>query len=99
MKDITIKFPTWIESLPKKEQPRNRMKFVLRIAACLATPEGTITSLSKRIGLHQNTLSAMLTAGSLDDGLPVNILKAIETAIGVGAIPREILNPSVYGQA
>ena len=99
MKDIAINFPAWIESLPKKEQARSRMKFVLRIAACLATPEGTITSLSKRIGLHPSTLSNMVTAGSLDDGLPVNIIKALETAIGVGVIPREILNPSVYGQA
>lgn len=92
----TMQFPTWIDRLPAKERQRERMKFVLRVAAVLATPEGSITALSKRIGMHRNSLNAMLSQGTLDNGLPVNVVKAIESVIGVGVIPREVMNPAVY---
>lgn len=97
MKELNIAFPAWIESLPKKSQPRARAKFLLRLVACLATPEGSITVLSHRLGLHRNSLNAMLAQGTMDSGLPVNIIKAIEQVIGIGVIPRKVLNPEIYG--
>jgi len=98
MEGINIAFPAWIERLPKKNQARARAKFLLRLAAVLATPEGSITTLSHRIGLHRNSLNAMLAQGTMDSGIPVNIIKAIEQTIGSGVIPRAVLNPEVYGE-
>ena len=48
------------------------------------------------LGYHQNTLSTMLANGQFDDGLPVNMIKAIEEQIGRGVIPRQLMNPEVY---
>jgi len=98
MKGINIEFPQWIERLPNKEQAHAKSKFVLRLAAILATPEGSISVLSHRIGLHRNSLNAMLASGQMDDGIPVNVIKAIEQTIGIGVIPREVMNANVYGE-
>lgn len=97
MEGINIAFPAWIDHLPKKDQARARVKFLLRLAAVLATPEGSISVLSHRIGLHRNSLNSMIAQGTLDAGIPVNVIKAIEQTIGVGVIPRSVLNPEVYG--
>lgn len=96
MDQLTITFPTWLGMLPAKDQARARAKFLLKVAAVMATPQGSIPALSERIGMHRNSLTAMLSQGTLDSGIPVNILKAIEKVIGVGAIPREVMNPGVY---
>lgn len=97
MSELNIAFPAWIDRLPKKAQPRARARFLLRLIACLATPEGSVSVLSTRLGMHRNSLNAMLAAGTLDDGLPVNIIKSIEQVIGAGVIKRSVLNPEVYG--
>lgn len=97
MERINITFPAWIDRLPKNDQPRARMRFILKLAAVLGTREGSVPVLSKRIGMHKNSLNAMLVKGSLDSGIPVNMIKAIEQVIGVGVIPRSMMNPDVYG--
>ena len=99
METITITFPAYIAALPKKEQGRARMRFLMRLAAILCTESASINALSKRIGFHHNSLNSMFSQGTLDNGIPVNIIKAIEQVIGVGVIPREMLNPEVYGPA
>lgn len=96
MDQLTITIPTWLEMLPAKERARAKAKFLLKVASVMATPQGSIPALSERIGMHRNSLSAMLSQGALDNGIPVNIIKAIEKAIGMGVIPREIMNPEVY---
>lgn len=98
MKDINIALPAWIGGLPKKDQPRARARFLLRLVACLATSEGSISALSQRLGLHRNSLNSMLAQGTMDTGIPVNIIKSIEQVIGVGAIPRQMLNPEIYSE-
>lgn len=97
MQEMKITFPAWIEGLPKKDRARARVRFILRLAAILATQEGSISVLSQRIGMHKNTLNTMIAAGVMDNGVPVHIIKAIEKVIGVGVIPRSVLNPEVYG--
>jgi DNA-binding transcriptional regulator YdaS (Cro superfamily) len=96
MGSTNFAFPTWIERLPARQQGRARIKFVLKFAAVMATSEGSITALSKRIGLHRNSLNSMIAQGQIDNGLPVNVIKAIESAIGVGVIPRAVMNPGTY---
>lgn len=98
MNEVQFTLPAWIERLPSSKQGRARSKFLLKVAAVLATEEGSISVLSHRIGLHRNSLNAMITAGTLDSGIPVNVIKAIEQTIGVGVIPRTLLNPEVYGE-
>lgn len=98
MQEITISaMPGWVDAT--EEQPaRARARFLLRLAACLATPDGSMRSLSDKLGYHRNTLGAMLASGSLDNGLPVPMIKSIEQLIGIGVIPRQLMNPEVYDQ-
>lgn len=98
MNEVQFTLPAWIERLPANVQGRARSKFLLKVAAVLATEEGSISVLSHRIGLHRNSLNAMIAAGTLDSGIPVNVIKAIEQTIGVGVIPRTLLNHEVYGE-
>jgi len=98
MQPSTFSFPAWIDRLPAKEQPRARVRFILKLVAVLATSEGSVTALSRRIGLHRNSLNSMIASGAIDGGLPVNVIKAIEQTIGVGVIPRCVMNPEIYGE-
>ena len=89
-------FPTWINTLPAKDQGKAKVKFMLRYAAVLATPEASIPALSLRMGLHRNTLTALLCQPSIDGRLSQRVIKGIESLIGVGTIPREMMDPTVY---
>lgn len=96
MKTDEFRFPAWTQEGSEEEQRRHRARYLLRFASILATPECSPTALSLAIGLHPSSLNAMLSAGTLDAGFPVNIIKGIETLIGTGTLPRSILNPDVY---
>lgn len=98
MKGITVTFPSWIGSLPVAIQGRAKARFLLRVAAILATEEGSISVLSHRIGMHRNSLNAMISSGQMDHGIPVNVIKLIEQTIGIGVIPRVLMNPDVYSE-
>ena len=91
-------FPAWIESLPAEQQPRERMRFILRYAAVLGTPKGSISALSEAIGYAATSLPNAVTGGVYDNGLPVTVIKGIEELVGAGAIPREMMNPRIYGE-
>lgn len=98
MQEIKItKLPQWVRNTCTAEHSdRARSRYILRIAATIATPEGSVRALSEMLGYHQNTLTTMLANGQFDDGLPVNMIKAIEEQIGRGVIPRQLMNPEVY---
>lgn len=98
MEYLNIAFPSWIDRLPQKGRQRARVRFMLQLAATLATPEGSISALSHRIGFHRNTLNTMISNGSMDDGIPVNVIKGVEKLIGFGTIPRHLMNENVYGE-
>lgn len=98
MKGITVTFPSWIGSLPPKDQGRAKYRFLLQVAAILATEKGSISGLSQRIGMHKNTLNTMVTSGQMDNGIPVKVIKAIEQIIGVGVLPRQLMNPTIYDE-
>lgn len=89
-------FPSWISTLPAKDQGKAKVKFMLRYAAVLATPEASIPALSLRMGFHKNTLTALLCQPALDGRLSQRVIKGIESLIGVGTIPREMMDPTTY---
>jgi hypothetical protein len=89
-------FPKWIEEAPEENRPNLRARYLLRLAAALATPECTIRAMAAASGLNAGSLNSMLSSGSFDRGFPVNVIKGIESLIGVGVIPRTILNPEIY---
>lgn len=97
MDKLEVTLPDWFHNLPEEEQARMRAKLIMRVLAVVATPEGTIAALSSLLGLNRNSLNAMIANGSLDNGIPVNIVKSIEKALGTGVISRKVLNPFVYG--
>jgi hypothetical protein len=93
-----FKFPAWIDEFPEEERQRERSRFILRLVALHASREGTLGGLTPFIGLSKYSIYSMLSVGSFDKGLPVNVVKGVEALIGFGAIPREILNPEIYGE-
>lgn len=90
-------FPAWIEELPAKEQGLAKAKFMLKYAAVLSTPEGTILALSRKMGFSNNGLST-IAARATDGRLTLRTIKGIEALIGTGTIPREMMDPETYGE-
>lgn len=91
-----FKFPDWLDRLPRKEQQRARAKFIVRFAALLATPEGTMDALSLAMGYGAKTVQTALGAGRYDEQFPVSFVTRIESVIGYGVIPRDAMNASVF---
>lgn len=97
MNETNFQFPAWMNRVPQDDRARARMRYVLRFAACLATPEGSVDALSEAIGRARKTLNSAVGQGRYDDGLPVDVVLGIEKLIGPGVIPRSVMNPKVYG--
>jgi lambda repressor-like predicted transcriptional regulator len=90
-------FPKYIDGLPVKARGIARIKFLVRLAALYATPGGTLRDLSKKLGLHPNTLGTMLSVNRDAEMMPARIAKGIEQLVGREIVPRELLNAEVYG--
>jgi hypothetical protein len=97
MSEANFQFPEWMNRIPASDQARARMRYVLRYAACLATAEGSVDALSEAIGRHRKTLNSAVSQGRYDEGLPVDVILDIEKLLGHGVIPRDVMNPKVYG--
>lgn len=91
-------FPKWIDELPTQEQPRARVRTIVRYVALLSDPEASIYNLSERLGFSRNTLNSCINQGRYDNGLPVPVIRNIESLIGAGVIERADMNPFVYGE-
>ena len=50
----------------------------------------------RQLGVHAAEFPGWFLDALADDGLPVNMIKAIEEQIGRGVIPRQLMNPEVY---
>ena len=87
-----FKFPDWLDQLPKDEQPRARAKYIVRYAALVATPEGTIDALSLAMGYGAKTVQTALGAGRYDEQFPISFITRVEGVIGYGKIPRRFMN-------
>ncbi|AEY69587.1 Cro [Burkholderia phage vB_BceS_AH2] len=97
MSETNFAFPEWVNRMPQEEQPRARMRCILRYVAWLTTPEGSVDALSEAIGRARKTLNSAVGNGRYDEGLPVEVILSIEKLIGPGVIPRAVMNPKVYG--
>lgn len=90
-------YPKYIDGLPAKKRDAARMRFAVRLAALYATEDGGIKHLSARLGLHPNSLATLLAPARGNVVMPHRIAKAIEQLVGREIVPREALNPEVYG--
>lgn len=91
-------YPAWMNRVREANQPRERMRFLLKYAALMGTPEASISALSEALGMHVYSLGASLSQGRYDKGLPVSLILKIEDLIGFDVIPRDMMNPKAYGQ-
>ena len=91
-------FPAWIDGIEADRRPREKMRFILRYAALMATEKGTIDALSEAIGYANRSLTNAVGNGIYDKGLPVQVIKGIEDLLGAGTIPRAMMNPMIYGE-
>lgn len=91
---MAVSYPKYIEGLPKKTRQAARVRFLIRLAALHATPEGGVPALSKLLGLHSRSLSTIVSRA--EDVVPVRIAKGIEQIVGREIVPRESLNSDVF---
>lgn len=94
-----FKLPAWLDAMPHSEQARARAKVIVHIAAAFASPGGTVDALSLAMGYRGRTVVSALNQGRYDKAFPVDFIMRLEDAIGRGTIPREIMNPEVFGPA
>ncbi len=90
-------YPAWFAT-SAKGPTREKMRFLIRYAALLATPDGGIPALSELIGMARGSLTGCLSSGAYDNGIPASVILKIEKVIGPGVIPRDMMNPTVYGE-
>lgn len=96
---ITLCLPQWINDLPAEDQGLAQVRYIVRLAAMHATPGGSVPELSLALGLAKNSLHSMYFARSKPvKWLAPSVVKGIEQLIGAGCIPREMMNPEVYGE-
>lgn len=93
-----FKWPAWIQGLEGDERKRAEVRFMLRLAALYATPEGSIPALSLKMNLSRNTIHSAYCVATRAAAYPsVGVIKGIEELIGKDVIPREAFNPEIYG--
>lgn len=98
MKKTPFKWPVWMEALEGENRKRAEVRFMLRMAALYATPEGSIPALSIKMGQSRNTVHSAYCVATRAAAYPsVATIKGIEDIIGKDVIPREVFNPEVYG--
>lgn len=90
---MSLPLPAWLNDVPAEIRPIERKKFLLRLAALYATPNGNLPALSAALGLNKNTLSIMAVR---DGRLSPDMTLAIEALVGGDKIPRSLLNPEIY---
>lgn len=92
---MTVTFPRWIEELPDSEKTVARTRFLCRLAALHASPEGRLTTLSTMLGLHENSLATLIRQ---PNGLTPEMAVKLEELLGVDMFPRELLRPDLFAR-
>lgn len=94
---MSIPIPRWIDAMPAKKRSAARVRFLVRVAAAYATPEGTVPAMSEQLGLHKNSLNTMIAPGRGDQTISPQLAKSIERLVGRDILPREMLCPEIFG--
>jgi hypothetical protein len=80
--------PAWIERLPEEERGPARVCFHLNLAAAFHSESGTLTELSRAIGLNETALNVARQRGKVSPRLAI----LIERNLGRDHFPRELFN-------
>jgi hypothetical protein len=90
---VKIQMPAWLAAVEPADQPAERTRFLLRLAALYVDPQGRLSELSRLCGLADNTLA---TVSKRQDKISPEIAVAVETAVGRDILPRELLRPDLF---
>ena len=90
---MPIPMPAWLDELPDDEKPAARAKFLLKVCALYATPEGKLLDLSTALGYSHRTLHQLTATKS---PMNVNVAVALEKLLGREVITREIALPELF---
>jgi hypothetical protein len=80
--------PAWIERLPEGERGPARLCYHLNLAAAFHSESGTLTELSRAIGLNETALNVARQRGRVSPKLAI----LIEQHLGRDYFPRELFN-------
>jgi hypothetical protein len=99
MNDQTMKFnyPRWIHDLcpSEKIQREEKLKFLIKLAALYATPDGTIGALCKLLGKNKQAFAPQFR-GFNNQPLNINLAIEIEKVVGADNISRKDLCPHIF---
>jgi hypothetical protein len=88
--------PKWIGEIDDDGERRRALtRFLVKLAALYTSPEGSLASLSVKVGLNPRVLSTYTCAGSNRRGVSAKIANRIEKACG-GVVRREQLCPEAF---
>jgi hypothetical protein len=80
--------PTWIDRLPEGERGPARLCYHLNLAAAFHSESGTLTELSRALGLNETALNVARQRGRVSPRLAI----LIEQHLGREHFPRELFN-------
>lgn len=80
--------PARIAELPLTEQRASRVRFYLNLAAAWCSESGSLTELSRALGLHEAHLNVCRKRGKVSP----EIANRIESELGREHFPRELFN-------
>jgi hypothetical protein len=92
---MAIQCPAWLATLPESEQKVARRKFLLKVCAMYATPNGTMREFSSALGYNEGSLYTYFRG---DADIPPKLAIAIENLVGVELAPRELLLPEIFSR-
>lgn len=80
--------PCWISRLPDGERESARVCYHLNLAAAFHSDAGTLTELSRALGLNETALNVARQRGKVSPRLAIRI----EQKLGREYFPRELFN-------
>lgn len=83
--------PAWLASVAPADREAARLKFMVALAALYHNPEGSPIQMSRALGLHENSLSAVKSRGKIGAELAVRI----EQALGRDLFPWHVFLPDL----
>jgi len=90
-----LRYPAWLAELPKEEQEKARIRWLIRLYALYATEEGGLKKFAAHMGLSTNYLKTQ-TQHTFWRQLPPKTAIKIEETLGRDIAPRERLRPDLF---